>query len=353
PRLAGRKVNPIEIPVMQELPQPRTTHVLLRGNFKAKGEEVKPGVPGILPPLAHSNKRPINRLVFAEWLFSKDQPLTARVVVNRIWQHHFGEGLVRTVADFGVYGDKPSHPKLLDWLAVRIVESGWDVRAMHRLIVTSTTYRQSSVQRSDLREKDPRNRLLARFPRVRLPAEQIRDGALAVSGLLNASIGGPSVFPYQPPGLYEERGQTLPGNSNFTWKNSTGSDRYRRSLYTYWKRMMLHPVMATFDAPTREVCTAKRSITNTPQQALAALNEPLFAEAAAALAKRLEGIEKSDDRGRIRKAFELCLSRTPDEAEMKQCLTFVERQREEKDGVGEWVAFASVLLNLDEWMTLQ
>ena len=218
----------IEVPVMDELPQPRETHLLVRGDFKNKGERVTAGTPKILPPLKAKGSEPPNRLDFARWLFSADQPLTARVAVNRIWRHHFGEGLVRTVADFGRYGDRPSHPELLDWLAMRFVESGWDVKAMHRLIVSSATYRQASRRLPDAELVDPQNRLLAWFPRVRLPAEQIRDGALAAAGQLSTRIGGPSVFPVQPAGLYEERGQDLPGNSNFKWVDSTGEGRFRR-----------------------------------------------------------------------------------------------------------------------------
>lgn len=338
----------IEVPVMQELHRPRETHVLVRGNFKEKGEAVRPGVPAFLPPIGESP----DRLDFARWLFRPEHPLTARVAVNRIWQHHFGEGLVRTVSDFGRHGEPPSHPQLLDWLALQFVRSGWDVKAMHRLIVTSATYRQASACRPDRAETDPDNRLLAHFPRVRLPAEQIRDGALVASGLLNRKLGGPSVFPDQPSGLYEERGQNLAANSNFNWKNSTGKDRYRRSLYTYWKRMMLHPVMATFDAPTREVCIARRSITNTPQQALAALNEPLFVETARALGRRLAETMPEQDAIRVRSAFRICLAREPDETELGRCLEFLSRQRARKSG-SEWELLAAVLMNLDEWMTLE
>ena len=337
----------IEVPVMDELPQPRETHLLVRGDFKNKGERVTAGTPKILPPLKAKGSEPPNRLDFARWLFSADQPLTARVAVNRIWRHHFGEGLVRTVADFGRYGDRPSHPGLLDWLAVRFVESGWDVKAMHRLIVSSATYRQASRRRPDAELVDPQNRLLAWFPRVRLPAEQIRDGALAAAGQLSTRIGGPSVFPVQPAGLYEERGQDLPGNSNFKWVDSTGEGRFRRSVYTYWKRMMLHPVMATFDAPTRQVCVARRAVTNTPQQALVGLNEPGMHAAAQDLAKRLA--KRGSDAAKVEQAFWICFSRPPDALERAKCLEFVNQQRLAKRD--EWTALASVLLNLDERLT--
>ena len=350
-RLAKAGGASIEVPVMDELPEPRETHVLVRGDFKNKGERVFAGVPKIMPALSTTNGASPNRLDFARWLFSGKQPLTARVAVNRIWQHHFGEGLVRTMADFGHYGDRPSHPELLDWLAVRFAESDWDVKAMHRLIVNSATYQQASMRRTEFVEVDPLNRLLAWFPRVRLPAEQIRDGALAAAGQLSARIGGPSVFPMQPAGLYEERGQDLPGNSNFKWQNSVGEEQFRRSIYTYWKRMMLHPVMSTFDAPTRQVCVAKRSVTNTPQQALVGMNEPAMHAAALALAKRLSKL--GGDPEKVRHGFWLCYSREPDAFELRQCLRFLEQQRKQRQltGGGEWSALAAVLLNLDERLT--
>ena len=350
-RLAKAGGASIEVPVMDELPEPRETHVLVRGDFKNKGERVFAGVPKIMPALSTANGASPNRLDFARWLFSGKQPLTARVAVNRIWQHHFGEGLVRTMADFGRYGDRPSHPELLDWLAVRFAESGWDVKAMHRLIVNSATYRQASMRRAELGRVDPQNRLLAWFPRVRLSAEQIRDGALAAAGQLSARIGGPSVFPMQPAGLYEERGQDLPGNSNFKWQNSIGEGQFRRSIYTYWKRMMLHPVMSTFDAPPRQVCVAKRSVTNTPQQALVGMNEPAMHAAALALAKRLPKL--GGDPEKVRHAFWLCFSREPDALELRQCLEFVKQQREQRRLAkgDEWSALAAVLLNLDERLT--
>ena len=350
-RLAKAEGASIEVPVMDELPEPRETHVLVRGDFKKKGEQVFADVPEIMPALSTTNGASPNRLDFARWLFSGKQPLTARVAVNRIWQHHFGEGLVRTMADFGRYGDRPSHPELLDWLAVRFAESDWDVKAMHRLIVNSATYQQASMRRTEFVEVDPLNRLLAWFPRVRLPAEQIRDGALAAAGQLSARIGGPSVFPMQPAGLYEERGQDLPGNSNFKWQNSVGEEQFRRSIYTYWKRMMLHPVMSTFDAPTRQVCVAKRSVTNTPQQALVGMNEPAMHAAALALAKRLSKL--GGDPEKVQHAFWLCYSREPDALELRQCLEFVKQQREQRRLAkgDEWSALAAVLLNLDERLT--
>ena len=350
-QLSKLVVPVITVPVMDELPEPRDTHLFIRGDFKNKGEKVTADTPKILPAIHVSNGQYPNRLDFARWLFSDNQPLTARVAVNRIWRHHFGEGLVRTMADFGLYGDRPSHPKLLDWLAVRFIESGWDVKGMHRLIVNSSTYRQVSINREDLSRVDPQNRFLARFPRIRLPAEQIRDRMLASSGKLSGRIGGPSVFPVQPPGLYEDRGQDLPGNSNFKWKNSTGEDQFRRSIYTYWKRMMLHPVMSTFDAPTRQICVAKRAVTNTPQQALIGMNEPAMHAAAVDLGKRLG--KYKDDIAKVRFAYLICFSRIPDQQELEHCLQFIGKQRQQR-AVGEgdeWTALAAVLLNLDEGLS--
>lgn len=222
---------------------------------------------------------------------------------------------------------------------------------MHRLIVNSSTYRQVSINREDLSRVDPENRLLARFTRVRLPAEQIRDRMLAASGKLSDRIGGPSVFPPQPAGLYEDRGQDLPGNSNFKWNNSTGVNQFRRSIYTYWKRMMLHPVMSTFDAPTRQICVAKRAVTNTPQQALVGMNEPSMHAAAVDLGNRISKHE--GDLAKVRFAYLICFSRMPDQQELKHCLEFIKRQRQQRESANgnEWSALAAVLLNLDEGLS--
>ena len=228
---------------------------------------------------------PLNRLTLAKWLVQPGHPLTSRVAVNRFWQMYFGVGLVKTQEDFGVQGEPPSHPELLDWLATEFVRTGWDVRAMQRLIVTSATYRQSSVVTPALLERDPENRLLARGPRGRLPAEMIRDTALSASGLLNDRIGGPSVLPYQPKGLWEEMAFG-DGFSAQAYEQSHGRDLYRRGMYTLWKRTVPPASLATFDAPDREKCTARRVTTNTPLQALAMLNDPTYVEAARALAQR-------------------------------------------------------------------
>jgi hypothetical protein len=296
--------------VMREMEQPRDTFVLAKGDYRNRTEKVTPGIPAALmppepsrdreganpslpsrdreganPSLPSRDREGANRLGLARWLVDPANPLTARVTVNRYWAMYFGTGLVRTVEDFGSQGEAPSHPELLDWLATEFVRTGWDVKSMQRLIVTSATYRQASAVSPLLRERDPENRLLARGPRFRLPAEMIRDNALAAAGLLNGAIGGPSVFPYQPDGLWEE---TSVGDvyTAQTYTQSHGKDLYRRSLYTFWKRTVPAPSLAVFDAPDREKCTARRTLTNTPMQALTLLNDPAYVEAARALAER-------------------------------------------------------------------
>ncbi len=271
-------VDPVaEIMVMKELPSPRPTYLLKRGAYDAPGERVEPGTPASLPPFAGSWPR--NRLGLAQWLTDPKHPLTARVAVNRWWQSLFGRGIVATPEDFGSQGQLPSHPELLDWLSRTFIDSGWDVKHLMRLIVTSATYRQSSDVPADLLAKDPDNVLLARGPRFRLSAEMIRDGALASAGLLVETIGGPPVKPYQPPGLWEEK-------SGLTYQRDQGAGSHRRSLYSFWKRTSPPPSMLTFDATTREVCAVKRQSTATPLQALVLLNDPQFIEAARALAQR-------------------------------------------------------------------
>ena len=294
--------------VMGELEKPRQTFVLARGDYRNQTEKVQPGVPAMLPPLEPG--APLNRLALAKWLVQPGHPLTSRVAVNRFWQMYFGYGIVKTQEDFGVQGEPPVHPELLDWLATEFVRTGWDVRAMQRLIVTSATYRQSSQVTPALLDKDPENRLLARGPRFRLPAEMIRDTALAVSGLLNDEIGGPSVLPYQPAGLWEELAFG-DGFSAQTYEQSHGKDLYRRGMYTFWKRTAPPASLATFDAPDREKCTGRRALTNTPLQALVLLNDPTYVEAARALAERtlLEG--GKDEKARLDYAFRLATSRKP------------------------------------------
>ena len=297
--------------VMAEMPQPRTTHVLYRGEYDKPREVVDAHTPEVLPPMPEG--APPNRLGLALWMVSPENPLTARVAVNRFWQRLFGNGIVQTVEDFGSQGEWPSHPELLDWLAVEFMDSGWDVKALHKMIVLSATYRQSSRLTDDLLERDPENRLLARGPRQRLEAEVIRDSALAVSGLLVDRVGGPSVFPYHPTGLWQEI-NNRPGYSR-TYQQGTGDSLYRRSLYTFWKRTVPPPSMATFDAPEREYCVVRRSSTNTPLQAFVLLHDPQFVEAARHLAARMMR-DASSVEARITSGFERVAARTPTEAEI-------------------------------------
>ncbi|MDG2488992.1 MAG: DUF1553 domain-containing protein [Roseibacillus sp.] len=343
--LADLQTAPLKVHVMDELPRPRETHILIRGNYKDKGPRVFPAVPAVLPAIAGGKNA--TRLDFARWLFQPEHPLTSRVAVNYLWQHFFGKGLVATSADFGVMGEKPSHLELLDWLAIEFESNGWSRKDLVRLIVNSETYRQSSVQTPRQRAADPANRLLSRMSRSRHAAEQIRDNALAISGLLVHKVGGPPVFPSQPEGLYEETGQNEPGNSNFTWKDSTGDDRHRKSMYTYWKRMLLHPSLASFDAPSRQVCVTSRSATNTPRQALVTLNDPIFHECARFFAERITASHPGKHQ-RLEHAFQTCLSRSPDAEERKMFLTFLAEEGEGADG---WISVAAILLNLDETLT--
>ena len=291
------------------MPERRVTHLLKRGAYDAPGDVVQPAVPSALPQLPADAPR--NRLGLANWLVDKKNPLAARVAVNRIWKLHFGRGIVATPDDFGSQGRLPSHPELLEWLAGWFMDNGWDVKALHRLIVTSATYQQSSHASKELLEHDPENRLLARGPKTRLLAEEIRDGALAASGLLVTNIGGPSVKVYQPEGLWEQSGT----GAKFTQDH--GTNLYRRSLYTFWKRTSPPPNMLTFDALTREVCTAKRETTATPLQALVLLNDPQFIEAARVLGEKLLKQFPDDVNARSQVAFKKLIGRTPDEAETK------------------------------------
>ncbi len=367
--------------IMQELPQPRDTFMLVRGQYDKHGEKVEAHVPAFLPPLPAGAPR--NRLTLARWLVDPAHPLTARVTVNRFWQTFFGTGLVKTAEDFGSQGELPSHPALLDWLAVEFMTPeaarvpGWDVKALVKLLVTSATYRQSSVATEALIARDPENRLLARGTRHRLPAEFIRDQALAVSGLLNAEIGGRSVSPYQPPGIWEELASRADG-ANWTaqvYSQSHGKDLYRRTMYTFWKRTAPPPSLMTFDAPDRETCTVRRARTNTPLQALVLMNDPTYVEAARKLAERMmtEGGATADER--IAFAFRLATARPPsaeegrvlkdvfdaelaafrkDPAAALKLLAIGESPRNTKLDAAElaaWSTVASVILNLDETVT--
>jgi hypothetical protein len=353
--------------VMQENPQMRDTFVLVRGDFRSQGERVTRGVPASLPPLPAG--APDNRLGLAEWLVDPSNPLVARVTVNRFWQQYFGTGIVKTSDDFGSRGQWPTHPELLDWLAAEFVASGWDVKALQRQIVTSATYRQTAKVDAKLLERDPENRLLARGPRFRLDAEMIRDNALAVSGLLYDKLGGPSVSPYQPAGLWDEV------TSGDRYVQSKGRDLYRRGLYIYAKRSLPYPPLITFDAPNREVCTDCRSRTNTPLQALVLLNDPAYVEAARVLAERILREGGGDVATRLAFAFRLCTARLPSDQEAAILREIFERNlaRFRKNpaaatkliSVGEspkpsemdpaelaaWTAVGNVLLNLDETIT--
>jgi hypothetical protein len=278
--------------VMQERPTPAMAYTLFRGEYDKRRDPVTPNTPASLPPF--SADYPKNRLGFARWLLEPDHPLTARVTVNRFWQELFGTALVRTSGDFGVAGELPSHPDLLDWMAVEFRESGWDVKKFFKLLVTSAAYRQAAITTPEKLEKDPQNRYLSRGPRFRMDAEMVRDYALSASGLLVPKIGGPSVKPYQPEGVWEA--VAMIGSNTRDYKPDSGENLYRRSLYTFWKRSAPPASMEVFNAPSREVCTVRRERTNTPLQALTTLNDPQFVEAARRLAERtLKEAGDSDD----------------------------------------------------------
>ncbi|MBX3435896.1 MAG: PSD1 domain-containing protein [Planctomycetaceae bacterium] len=363
----------LEIPtalVMEEMSTPRPTYIFMRGSYDKPGEAVVADTPSALP--AMPPQLPRNRLGLAQWLVDPSHPLTARVAVNRLWQSVFGVGLVRTAEDFGTQGEPPSHPELLDWLAAEFVESGWDVKGMLRLMVTSATYRQSSRWTPQLRMLDPENRLLARGPRFRLQAEFLRDQALAASGLLVPQIGGPSVRPYHPPGLYE---QVVSGSSANIYVVGTGSDLYRRSLYTYWKRSVPNPAMLVFDAPFREMCAMRRSRTNTPLQALNLMNDPTYVEAARLLAWRMLRDGGQSPAEQMEYGFRLVLVRPPRASEREILSQAYDRNLAEFQGDPEGAAgllgvgespiaeaddlavlaalttVASTILNLDETVT--
>ena len=294
--------NPVLTMVMKE--QPRQTHILEQGLFDQPGEKIAPGTPAVLPGF---DGYATNRLGLATWLAADENPLFARVTVNRLWQQFFGIGLVKTPDNFGLQGERPSHARLLDWLAVEFRDNGWDLHHIIRKIVLSDTYRQSSHYRPEL--EDPDNRLLARGPSFRLPAEMIRDQALAASGLLVRKIGGPSVKPYQPAGVWEDL--NAPASHAETYVQGNGEDLYRKSLYTFWRRAAPHPVMATFDAPSRDVCVVERSSTNTPLQALVTLHGQIFVEGARVLAEDI-----TNRKDPLLLAFLRILSRRPTESEL-------------------------------------
>ncbi len=310
--------------VVPERKTPRVTNVMLGGDFLRKGAIVKPNVPAVLPPLAPVANAPgsPNRLDLARWLVDPRNPLTARVAMNRFWQVYFGAGIVETDNDFGTQGTAPSHPELLDWLASEFVARGWSMKAMHRLIVTSATYRQSSRNRPDLATLDPRNRLLARQNRLRLEAELVRDVALSASGLLSPVIGGPSVYPPQPLGVYVLT--QVPRE----WKTSTGPERFRRGMYTWFQRSAPHPGLIVFDAPDAGTTCTRRNRSNTPLQALTLLNDAAYLEFAQGLASRALTEAPAGDESRLGYVFRLCLSREPSVRERRTLTRLLVRQRE-------------------------
>ncbi|MBM4003494.1 MAG: DUF1553 domain-containing protein [Planctomycetes bacterium] len=366
--------------VMQEMEKPRETFLLVRGQYDRPADRVQAAVPAFLPPLPDGAAA--NRLGLAQWLVHSSHPLTTRVLVNRYWQAFFGTGLVKTAEDFGAQGEPPSHPQLLDWLAIEfrtgesVAGTPWNLKALVRLLVTSETYRQQSIVTRNGYARDPENRLLARGGRIRLPAEFIRDQALAVSGLLDRRIGGASVSPYQPPGIWEELASRADGK-NWTaqeYSQSHGRDLYRRTMYTFWKRTAPPPTLVAFDAPDRETCVVRRARTNTPLQALILMNDPTYVEAARKLAERILRESGPELPQRVGHAFQLVLARKPRPAEIEVIAGIYQRQREtaqtdprvrEVLRVGEspaddtldpnelaaWALVASVLLNLDETVT--
>ena len=297
------------VSIMREMESGRETHLLKRGVYDDPDESeiLSPATPDAILPF--TDAFPANRLGLARWLIDARNPLTARVAVNRYWQMYFGTGIVKTAEDFGSQGEPPSHPQLLDWLAVRFRESGWDVKAMQKMIVTSATYRQSSKTNEVLTERDPENRLLARGPRVRLYAQAIRDQALAASGLLVDRPGGLPVMPYQPAGLWEEVSA-----KGFKYVQAGGDDLYRRSLYTFWRRTVPPPSMMNFDSASREVCSVNRTTTNTPLQAINLMNDPTYVEASRRLAERMISEAPSESAlARLRYGHQLLLTREPSE----------------------------------------
>ncbi len=326
------------------------------GDYRSKGPEVEPGLPAVLTKAV-----PKDRLELAKWLTGSENPLTGRVVVNRIWQEFFGRGLVRTSEDFGTQGEKPTHPELLDWMASEFRDTGWSMKRMHRLIVSSATYRQNSYVRPEVKERDPDNSLLSRQIRLRLPAELVRDAALSSSGLLNTSVGGRSIRPPQPTGIAE-----LGYGNNVKWPESKGPDRYRRGLYIHFQRTTPYPQLMNFDAPDSNVACTRRSRSNTPLQALNLLNDPVFFEAAQGFAVRLLAETSSN---RVDHAFLLALGRKPTAKERERLAKYVDDQQTyfqanptaakalnpmttaaEPAEMAAWVAAGRVLLNLDEFI---
>jgi hypothetical protein len=355
----AKEVPPVtRAPGMMKAVAKRSTQIHIRGNFRRQGDVVQPGVPAALAAMTAGEGA--DRLALARWLVSPQHPLTARVTVNRLWQELFGRGFVATSENFGVRGDRPSHPELLDWLAVEFMRDGWSMKALLREIVTSQTYRQASVVRPELTARDPNNVLLARQSRLRLSGEAIRDSALAASGLLSRVVGGPSVKPPQPASVSKEGFRNV-------WEASPGADRYRRGLYTFLQRTSPYAQLVTFDLPDTSHSCTRRERSNTPLQALHLLNDPVFVEAARAFASRVLREAREDDASRLGHAFLLALARPPTPAESARLLAYLDQQRalfqadaaaarellQEAAPGGEpaWIALCSVLLNLDETIT--
>ena len=334
--------------VMRRRSKPRETHIHIRGSFLRKGERVQGAVPAIFHEMPRNVGEP-DRLDFARWLFLPDNPLTARVTVNRYWQRFFGSGLVETENDFGTQGTGPTHPGLLDWLAREFERRKWSTKAIHRTVVSSATYRRSSETTPELLSRDPANKLLARQSRLRLEAEAIRDIALSASGLLSGHMDGPGVYPPQPDGLY------IVTQLKKHWPESRGEARYRRAVYTYLWRSSLYPMFPTFDAPNANNCVSRRSRSNTPLQALTLANDRAFVELVQGLGRRILANAPDDDRGRLRYAFQVCLAREPGEQELETLQAFLDQQRASLSGSSRetetWNALARVVLNLDEFIT--
>ncbi len=331
--------------VLQQREDMRETHILQRGDFLKPARMVEPGVPSFLNPLPPGV--PLNRLTFAKWITDRNAPTTARSIVNRVWQQYFGTGIVATSEDLGTQCEAPSHPELLDWLAVEFMERGWSLKQLHRGIVTSSTYKQASKVTPDLYARDPYNRLLARGPRFRVEGEIVRDIALAASGLLNEKVGGPSVFPPAPDFLFQPPVSYGPK----VWDEEKGPERYRRALYTFRYRSVPYPVLQNFDTPNGDISCVRRARSNTPLQALTTLNEPLFLEAAKAMALRVRKQGGSTDAERIGYAFRLCTARKPTADEAGELNAFLGKQRTRLGEDAAWTALSRVLLNLDETIT--
>ncbi len=321
--------------IMRDLPTPRDAYIHLGGDFMRKGAPVTPGTPSILPP---PQNKAGDRLALAQWLMDPNNPLTPRVTVNRVWQMYFGRGIANSQSDFGTQGDKPTHPELLDYLARTFIESGWSQKALHRLIVSSAAYRQSSLNR----DEDPENKFFSRQNRLRLDAEIIRDASLIASGLFAPKLGGPSVYPPQPDGVYQVT------QVRREWKTSTGEDRYRRGMYTFFQRSAPHPSLIVFDAPDSSESCTRRVRSNTPLQALTQLNDEASTEFAEALAKRMTVAATTDD-GRLNAGYEIALGRTPRAEESQRLLRFIRVQRDSQ--LDPWPAVARALINLDEFLT--